>query len=137
VPSQPAKAVACCQEVGAFTSVAERLGRHDVAPDLNSIGRRHRHMLNSNLEIDYGGASLTEEHRVPKPSALKPTALTALSKPTRKKIARKLYSRNVIHRWFFFTVFPVVGAAVPAAVCRWGLARAVLMWGGVTRGQTS
>ena len=32
------------------------------------------------------------------------------------------------------TVFPVsavVGAAVPAAVCRWGLARAVLMWGGV------
>jgi len=34
------------------------------------------------------------------------------------------------------TVFPVsavVGAAVPAAVCRWGLARAVLMWGGVSR----
>jgi len=29
---------------------------------------------------------------------------------------------------------PVVGAAVPAAVCRWGLARAVLMWGGVSRG---
>ena len=26
------------------------------------------------------------------------------------------------------------GAAVPAAVCRWGLARAVLMWGGVSRG---
>jgi len=35
------------------------------------------------------------------------------------------------------TVFPVsavVGAAVPAAVCRWGLARAVLVWGGVSRG---
>ena len=35
------------------------------------------------------------------------------------------------------TVFPVsavVGAAVPAAVCRWGLVRAVLMWGGVSRG---
>ena len=27
-----------------------------------------------------------------------------------------------------------VGAAVPAAVCRWGLARAVLMWGGFSRG---
>ena len=33
------------------------------------------------------------------------------------------------------TVFPVsavVGVAVPAAVCRWGLARAVLVWGGVS-----
>jgi len=29
-------------------------------------------------------------------------------------------------------VSAVVGAAVPAAVCRWGLARAVLMWGGVS-----
>jgi len=35
-----------------------------------------------------------------------------------------------------FSVSAVVGAAVPAAVCRWGLARAVLMWGGVSRGYT-
>jgi len=33
-------------------------------------------------------------------------------------------------------VFCNLGAAVPAAVCRWGLARAVLMWGGVSRGYT-
>jgi len=31
-----------------------------------------------------------------------------------------------------FPVSAVVGAAVPTAVCRWGLARAVLMWGGVS-----
>ena len=39
--------------------------------------------------------------------------------------------------WRAVGVFPVtavVGAAVPAAVCRWGLARAVLVWGGVSRG---
>jgi len=35
-----------------------------------------------------------------------------------------------------FSVSAVVGVAVPAAVCRWGLARAVLMWGGVSRGYT-
>jgi len=29
-------------------------------------------------------------------------------------------------------VSAVVGAAAPAAVCRWGLARAVLMWGGLS-----
>jgi len=35
-----------------------------------------------------------------------------------------------------FSVSAVVEAAVPAAVCRWGLDRAVLMWGGVSRGYT-
>jgi len=37
------------------------------------------------------------------------------------------------------TVFPasaVVGAAVPAVVCTWGCANAVLVWGGVSRGYT-
>jgi len=37
------------------------------------------------------------------------------------------------------TVFPVsvvVGAALPAAVCRWGCACAVLVWGGVYREYT-
>ena len=36
--------------------------------------------------------------------------------------------------WDCVSVSAVEGAAVPAAVCRWGLARAVLMWGGVSRG---
>jgi len=34
-----------------------------------------------------------------------------------------------------FPVSVVVGAAVPAAVCRWGLARAFLMWGGSLGGK--
>jgi len=35
---------------------------------------------------------------------------------------------------YVFPVSAVVGAAVPAGLTRWGLARAVLMWGGVSRG---